>query len=222
MNWWCRHADTAVAPSLLSADFGCLDRELTSMDVAGADLFHLDVMDGHFVPNLTFGPFIAAAVRRNTELLLDAHLMVTRPLGLIEAFAAAGIDALTVHVEAEDEVGEVLDAIRAANMRPGLSLRPGTALETLDPWLGRLDLVLVMSVEPGYGGQAFIPEAVDRITALAERRAAGMGDFAISVDGGINGSTGAACLDAGADLLVSGSYLFRADDRRAAVASLRP
>jgi len=211
----------AVAPSLLSADFGAAAQDMASMEAAGADLFHLDVMDGHFVPNLTFGPFIAKALRRRTDLLLDAHLMVTRPDALVEPFARAGVDALTFHVESDADAAATLAAVRAAGMRPGLSLRPGTDLDALDPYLPDLDLVLVMSVEPGFGGQAFLEEAPRRIAELARRRRErGLG-FAISVDGGINAATSALAREAGADILVAGSYLFGAADRAAAVASLR-
>jgi len=210
-----------VAPSLLSADFGAAAQDMASMEAAGADLFHLDVMDGHFVPNLTFGPFIAKALRRRTDLLLDAHLMVTRPDALVEPFARAGVDALTFHVESDADAAATLAAVRAAGMRPGLSLRPGTDLDALDPYLPDLDLVLVMSVEPGFGGQAFLEEAPRRIAELARRRRErGLG-FAISVDGGINAATSALAREAGADILVAGSYLFGAADRAAAVASLR-
>jgi len=206
---------------LLAADFGQAGAEMASMESAGADIFHLDVMDGHFVPNLSFGPFIAAALRRQTELILDAHLMVTDPLSMVEPFAKAGIDALTFHIESESRAAETLGAIRSNGMKTGLSLRPGTDIGQLEPYLKDLDLVLVMSVEPGFGGQAFMPAMVDRIAALAELRSSGAGNYAISVDGGITDATGRLCREAGADILVAGSYLFKAPDRAAAVASLR-
>ena len=194
---------------------------MASMTAAGADIFHLDVMDGHFVPNLSFGPFIVAALRHQTDLILDAHLMVTYPDQMVEPFAQAGADALTFHVESESQVSETLAATRENGMKAGLSLRPGTELALLEPYLKDLDLVLVMSVEPGFGGQSFMPAMVQRIAALAELRTSGAGDYAISVDGGINAETGRMCREAGADILVAGSYLFKADDRAAAVSSLR-
>ncbi len=223
MNWLPRPADgrAHVAPSLLSADFSDLKSDVDDMTTAGADLLHLDVMDGHFVPNITFGPFICQAIRRISRLPLDAHLMITNPGQYLESFARAGVDGLTVHVEASGDMGETLDAIGALGVKRGISLKPGTPVEDILPWLDRLDLVLVMSVEPGFGGQKFDPGAVEKIAELDRRRHDEGRGFLISVDGGINEQTGALCREVGADILVSGSWLFGAEDRATRIALLR-
>jgi ribulose-phosphate 3-epimerase len=209
-----------VAPSLLAADFSDLKTDLDDMTAAGADLFHLDVMDGHFVPNITFGPFICQAIRGVTRLPLDAHLMISHPAKYLEAFAQAGVDAVTVHVEAAGDMDEVLERIGGLGLQRGISLRPATDVAQIWPWLDRLDLVLVMSVEPGFGGQQFDPVALEKIAQLDTRRRQEGREFLISVDGGINAETGARCRAAGADILVSGSWLFGATARAPRVARL--
>lgn len=222
MSWLPRPAEGKawVAPSVLSADFAGLEADLGSMATAGAHALHLDVMDGHFVPNITFGPFICAALRRLSDLPLDAHLMISRPDRYLEPFAKSGIDGLTIHVEAEAEIAPTLARIGALGMKRGISLNPDTDLQEILPFLGQVDLVLVMSVQPGFGGQEFNPVAVEKIAELNRRRASEGFDFLINVDGGINAETGPLCRAAGADILVSGSWLFGAEDRAERIARL--
>jgi ribulose-phosphate 3-epimerase len=223
LNWLPRPADgqAHVAPSLLSADFSDLKSDVGDMTAAGSDLLHLDVMDGHFVPNITFGPFICRAIRKISDLPLDAHLMISEPGKYIADFAKAGVDAITIHVEIEGDTGAVLDGIGDLGLKRGISLRPGTPQDAIVPYLDRVDLVLVMSVEPGFGGQVFDPSALDKITSLADIRGDRGLDYRISVDGGINSETGTSCREAGADILVSGSWLFGAEDRAQRIGLLR-
>lgn len=191
------------------------------MAISGADLLHLDVMDGHFVPNLTFGPLVVGAVRRLTDLPLDVHLMLTDPDRYVEQFVQAGADAVTIHVESAADLSATLDHIADLGVGRGLSLNPPTSLTEVSPYLERVDLVLVMTVMPGFGGQKFDPAGLDKIRALVAARDAGRGDFLISVDGGINDESGRLCREAGADILVSGSWLFRHADPTAGVGQLR-
>ena len=210
-----------VAPSVLACDFGRLAEEVRQVEAAGADWLHVDVMDGHFVPNLTIGPAVVEAIRRASRVPLDVHLMLDRPQELLKPFLDAGAHYLTVHVEAEGLRSEsvlrsALDTIRRADARAGLSLRPRTGAEALRPFLDAVDLVLVMTVEPGFGGQAFMPEAVPKVRQL---RAWFAGDLA--VDGGINALTGRQCREAGANVLVAGTSIFRASSYTDAIRSLR-
>ncbi len=209
-----------VAPSILAADFAALDREIARMTIAGADLFHLDIMDGHFVPNLTFGPLVVRTAQRLTDLPLDVHLMLTDPDRFVSQFIRAGADAVTIHVECESDLARTLQEIKRLGARCGISLNPSTPIEAIKPHLAGVDMVLVMTVNPGFGGQEFDPVGLEKIKELSKLREAGMGSYLISVDGGINAETGAACRLAGADILVSGSWLFHTPDPQGAVSVL--
>ena len=210
-----------VAPSLLACDFGRLAEEVQQVQEAGADWLHVDVMDGHFVQNVTIGPVVVEAIRRASRIPLDVHLMIDHPEQYVKAFVDAGSHYLTVHVEApglrtERVLVSTLETIRKQGARAGLSLRPRTSADALKPFLGSADLILVMSVEPGFGGQAFIPEAIPKVRQLREWFT---GDLA--VDGGINAQTGREIRDAGANVLVAGTYIFRSGSYKDTIASLR-
>ncbi len=211
-----------VSPSILSADFARLEEEIRTVERAGATVLHLDVMDGRFVPNITFGSLVVDAVNRLTSLRLETHLMVVEPGPLLGAFVEAGSDQIAVHVEprAVADVPAALRAIRALGAGAALALNPETPVESVLPHLADVDQVLVMSVSPGFGGQEFIPSAVVKIEALARARAARGLAFAIAVDGGVNPRTAPACVAAGADLLVAGSAVFRAADPAAALRAI--
>ena len=210
-----------IAPSVLSADFGRLAEEVQAVERVGADWIHLDVMDGRFVPNLTVGPLVVEAVRRATRLPLDVHLMIVEPERYVEAFAKAGADLISVHAEASPHLHRTLQAIRAAGARPAVALNPSTPLEALDWVLGDCEMVLLMSVNPGFGGQRYIPavtEKVRRLRAAADARGQAL---EIEVDGGIQPATAATVAAAGANVLVAGTAVFGAPDYRVAVRELR-
>ena len=201
-----------VSASVLSADMLNLEREVRRLESSGADMLHFDVMDGLFVNNITFGLPVLEQIRYKTDMILDVHLMITEPLRYIKHFAHAGADIITFHAEAGSDIAETIWAIRAEGKKPSVSIKPGTPASLILPYLKDIYMVLVMTVEPGFGGQRFIPETLEKITEI-RREAEKLGlDLHIEVDGGINSDTAAAVKAAGADVLVSGSYLFNADD----------
>jgi len=207
-----------TAPSILTCDFARLDKALAALDRLGTDRLHLDVMDGVFVPNISFGPHMVACLRPLTSLPFDCHLMVQRPLGLLPAFAKAGADSITVHLECSDPTGELLARIRELGCRAGIALNPGTPVQAAYPWLCRVDTVLVMTVQPGFGGQALREDCLPKITALRrEIRRQGLA-VEIEADGGINADTLPAVAAAGCDVAVMGSALINARDPAALVA----
>jgi ribulose-phosphate 3-epimerase len=210
-----------VAPSLLAADFSRLGDEIAAVEAGGADWLHVDVMDGHFVPAITLGPVVVRGIRRLSGLYLDTHLMVDEPARHAAAFRAAGADGITVHVEAARDVGATLDAVRATGARVGLSLRPDTGFEAVLPYLDRIDLLLVMTVVPGKGGQAFMADMLPKVQQAAAARAAGAGRFAIEVDGGIDAQTAPEARRAGADVFVAGSAIFGHPPYADRIAALR-
>lgn len=209
-------AKIKIAPSILSADFGRLAEEIGNVQAAGCDIVHVDVMDGHFVPNLTIGPPVIRWIRKVTTLPLDVHLMIDDPIKSVADYRKAGADWITVHVEAAPDVRLVLETIRQSGAKAGISLRPRTPLEKIFPYLELLDLVLIMTVEPGFGGQSFMPEMMEKVRDLRERFK-GM----ISVDGGVNLETASVCKAAGADILVAGTAVFGQKDRKQAIEALR-
>ena len=208
-----------IAPSILSADFAALGEAIARVESAGADLLHVDVMDGHFVPNLTIGPPVIESIRKRTRLPLDVHLMIEEPERWVETYVSAGADYVTVHAEASTHLQRALSAAREAGARSGVALNPSTPPEVLQYVLEDLDLVLVMSVNPGFGGQSFIPTAYEKIRRLREMIA--NRDVLISVDGGVQIDNAARLAQAGAQVLVAGSSVFGTPDPGAAVAALR-
>ncbi len=223
-----------ICPSILSGDFGHLADEAKRLEIARADGIHIDVMDGHFVPNLTLGPQAVAAIRKATKLFLDVHIMIYNPFDYIEPFVQSGADRITFHFEATEDVDDTLAFIRRCGKKAGLAFRPETSFSMILKYLDKCDLILIMTVSPGFGGQKFMSEVVEKIRMTREfcekhgirqggivKQGMSLPPFDIQVDGGINDETGRICVQAGANILVSGNFLFHQPDLKKAVENLR-
>lgn len=201
-----------IAPSILSADFANLERDIKLVEKGGVDYIHVDIMDGHFVPNITFGPSVVSAIRPITKLPLDCHLMIENPDNFVEDFAKAGADIISVQAESTVHIHRTIQRIRQLGAKPGIVINPGTPVSIIEPILGDVDLVLVMTVNPGFGGQAFIESTLEKISHLKQLKEAKQYTYEIEVDGGINQGTAKKCVAAGADVFVAGSYIYSADE----------
>ncbi len=210
-----------ISPSILSADFSRLGEEMAAIRSAGADLVHIDVMDGDFVPNISFGAPVYRCVRKLCPLPFDVHLMIQEPIRYIKDFAKAGADLITFHAEATERLDETLNAIHALGLSAGLALKPNTPIEAIFPYLSNCDLILVMSVEPGFGGQKFMPQVLPKVETLAKLKAENSFIYEIEMDGGINAETAPYCISAGADILVAGSAVFGKTDYNEAIQRLK-
>jgi len=210
-----------IAPSMLSADFNNLAQSIRMVEEAGADYLHIDIMDGDFVPNISFGPMLYQGLRGQSKLVFDVHMMVTNPERYVDQVVKAGADVVTVHVEATPHIHRALQLIKSAGAKAGVVINPGTSVSAIEAVLGQVDQVLVMTVNPGFGGQAFIPATLDKVRQLADLRQKQGYSYLIEVDGGVNDKTAADCLAAGADILVAGSYVFGHPDPVQAIQTLK-
>ena len=210
--------NTIISPSILSADFANLERDIKKVETCGADWIHVDVMDGHFVPNITIGVPVVKSLKKITNLPLDVHLMIENPDKYVEPFANAGADIITFHYEAGADIEKTVDLIKSKNIKAGISIKPKTNPEVLTPYLNKVDMVLVMTVEPGFGGQEFMSDCAEKIKYIKKYAPQNM---IIQVDGGINDKTAQICKSYGANSLVAGNYIYKSNDIKAAIESLK-
>lgn len=210
-----------IAPSILSADYAELKNEIEKVKDGGADMLHIDVMDGHFVPNISIGVPVVKSLRKATDMFFDCHLMISKPYDYIDAFADAGADMISFHIESESDTEKTIDKIISRGVKPALVIKPKTRAEEVFEYLEKLDMVLVMTVEPGFGGQSFMADMLEKVKIIREKADEINPNLLIQVDGGIIPETAKSCINAGADVLVSGSYIFGASDIKSAIESLR-
>ncbi len=214
-------SNNKIAPSILAADYANFASELKRIEETSAEYVHIDIMDGQFVPNITFGADVVVSMRKHSKLVFDCHLMVVNPERFVDAFAQAGADIMTIHAESTLHIHGALQKIKKAGMKAGVVINPGTPVSAIEPVLSLVDQVLIMTVNPGFGGQAFIPEMLEKVEKVAKIRDEKGYDFDIEVDGGVDNKTIKACYQAGANVFVAGSYLFKATDLAAQVETLR-
>lgn len=214
-------SNNKIAPSILAADYANFASELKRIEETSAEYVHIDIMDGQFVPNITFGADVVASMRKHSKLVFDCHLMVVNPERFVDAFAQAGADIMTIHAESTLHIHGALQKIKKAGMKAGVVINPGTPVSAIEPVLSLVDQVLIMTVNPGFGGQAFIPEMLEKVQKVAKIRDEKGYDFDIEVDGGVDNKTIKVCYQAGANVFVAGSYLFKASDLTAQVETLR-
>ena len=214
-------SNNKIAPSILAADYANFASELKRIEETSAEYVHIDIMDGQFVPNINFGADVVASMRKHSKLVFDCHLMVVNPERYVDAFAQAGADIMTIHAESTLHIHGALQKIKAAGMKAGVVIKQGTPVSAIESVLSLVDQVLIMTVNPGFGGQAFIPEMLEKVAKVAQLRDEKGYDFDIEVDGGVDNKTIKACYDAGANVFVAGSYLFKASDLAAQVETLR-